>query len=698
MALTTDSAGRVLGQRYRLLATIGTGASANVYLAEDLRLKREVAVKVLHPALVRDPAFLARFRAEARAAGSLNHPHVVRIFDWGEDEHGPYLVLEYLSGGSLRHLLDEGARLTPAQAARVGSEAARGLAYAHARGVVHRDVKPANLLFDDEGRVHLSDFGVARALVEATWTEPAGGMVGTIRYAAPEQAQGVPVDGRADVYALALVLYEAVTGSVPFAADTTVATLAARVGRRLPDHPALDLLGEVLAWAANADVAQRPGALLLAGRLDAVAASLPPPPPILAGAVAATAGEAPSGLPAGVATAAGEPPTGLPTAVIPRSQPAGAASTAVLPAAGPATPTGRVPVGIGPVSDSSPGSETTGGNAGDGTTGAGRQDRDRRRGRAWPWAVGLLGLAMLLAAGALFAVREKLFTPSHPVPSVLGLSVASARNAVRADHFGVVVSKQRYSTSVGRGRVIEQRPAPAASLKEGNAIDLVVSKGLPPEAVPSLLDLDCTAAQRLLTVVNLFGTCPPELEQYSTTVPGGQVITWIFAGRNQPATVPWHRTVTIVISKGPPPVTVPPLVGRSYASAQATLQAMGLSPAEVSQPSQTVPAGQVISTNPAAGQQVARGSSVTVVVSQGLPKVAVPGGLLGETLSQAEAVLGAFGLSVGSVSGPHSGVVASVRPVSGQAVAQGTKVSITMVPWRGSSTGSGAGHGRSAAS
>ena len=250
MPLISDSIGRVLGKRYRLLSALGTGASAHVYLAEDVSLQRHVAVKVLQPGFATDEAFLKRFRAEARSVASLNHPHVLRVFDWGDDADGPYLVLEYLGGGSLRDLLDRGVRLTHSQAASLGTEVAQGLAYAHVRGLVHRDIKPANLLFDEEGRVRVADFGVARALAEAAWTEPAGAMVGTARYISPEAAEGKPVDGRADVYSLALVLYEAVTGTVPFVTDTTMGTLAARIGQPLPHHADLGPLDDVLARAA----------------------------------------------------------------------------------------------------------------------------------------------------------------------------------------------------------------------------------------------------------------------------------------------------------------------------------------------------------------------------------------------------------------------------------------------------------------
>jgi eukaryotic-like serine/threonine-protein kinase len=153
MAIITDSIGRVLAGRYRIESAIGTGASAHVFAARDVTLKRRVAVKMLHPALAGDAAFLRRFRVEAQSAAALTHPHVLAVFDWGEDELGPFLVLEYMGGGSLRDVFDGGTRLTLPQTLHVGLQAAQGLAYAHSRGFVHRDIKPANLLFDEEGRL-----------------------------------------------------------------------------------------------------------------------------------------------------------------------------------------------------------------------------------------------------------------------------------------------------------------------------------------------------------------------------------------------------------------------------------------------------------------------------------------------------------------------------------------------------------------
>src|SRR3954471_22337125 len=248
---STELPGRVLSGRYLLHGAIGTGASGRVYVADDQRLRRRVAVKVLNSALADDAAFLRRFRAEAQLAASLRHSNIVTVYDWGEDEV-PFMVLELLEGGSLRSMLDQGTLLTVAQAARVGRDVASALEYAHARDVLHRDIKPANLLFDEHGIVRVADFGLARALAEASWTEPAGAVFGTARYASPEQALGIQLDARSDLSSLALVLVESVTDRVPFAADTTLGTLTARTQRSLtapedlgPLGPAIDRAGAI---------------------------------------------------------------------------------------------------------------------------------------------------------------------------------------------------------------------------------------------------------------------------------------------------------------------------------------------------------------------------------------------------------------------------------------------------------------------
>jgi serine/threonine protein kinase/beta-lactam-binding protein with PASTA domain len=280
MTTIAEQVGRVVGGRYRLLAPVGAGASSQVFAASDTRLDRRVAVKVLHPMLATDRVFLRRFSAEARLAASLDHPSIMRVFDWGEEAEGPYLVLEFLGGGSLRALLDTGVLLNHAQAARIGAEAAAGLAYAHRRGIVHRDIKPGNLIFDEEGRLRIADFGVARALAESAMTEPMGAIFGTARYASPEQAEGRALDDRSDVYSLALVLYEALTGRVPFTGDTIASTLMSRVGATLPIAPELGPLAPILAQAAISEPLARLDAVAMSSDLELLVRDLPQPEPL----------------------------------------------------------------------------------------------------------------------------------------------------------------------------------------------------------------------------------------------------------------------------------------------------------------------------------------------------------------------------------------------------------------------------------
>ncbi len=271
-----EQVGQVLGRRYRLIAAIGSGGSARVYLAEDVSLHRRVAVKLLHAGLGADRRFARRFESEARSSAQLNHPHILAVYDWSDTDPA-YLVSELLEGGSLRSMLDAVGTISPSQALLVGLHTAQGLAYAHDRGFVHRDIKPANLLFDRDARLRIADFGIARAVAEAAWTEPEGALVGTARYAAPEQASGTVVDGRADVYGLALSLVEAVTGEVPMTAPTALATMLLRQDCDLTVSDSLGPLGPVLEAAGYADPSRRIDAATLTRRLLAAASSMPRP-------------------------------------------------------------------------------------------------------------------------------------------------------------------------------------------------------------------------------------------------------------------------------------------------------------------------------------------------------------------------------------------------------------------------------------
>ena len=667
MPIVSEPLGRVLGNRYRLVAALGSGASAHVFLGEDMVLQRRVAVKVLQPALAHDDAFLRRFRAEARSVAALNHPHVLRVFDWGEGEDGPYLVLEYLEGGSLLDMLAAGRRLSAGQAARVGAQAADGLAYAHARGIIHRDVKPANILFDEDGRVRVADFGVARALSSASTTDP-GTMLGTARYASPEQAQGMQLDGRSDVYSLGLVLYEAVTGTVPFARETPHATLQARIGEPVPKDPALGPLEPELSAACAPEEKDRPDAAQLARRLGDLADELSPFDPLPLVRRAPLEGTEPGATQVDLPIAAHE---GDVTRV---GTPAVVADLGVTGVLG-ATRLGSAASG-GLVDTGEP-TATIGLGSGVPPVGAYGMRGHRRR---WPWVLAVLVVvAAILAAGGVYAVKNHLFAPSHLVPSVVGDTLATARRVLRADHFHVQLQPGVTSTKVAPGTVAREDPRPGTSLKEGSTVQLVPSSGVPSVTVPSLTGgLDCTVATRLLSGAHLKASCPAA-SAYSRTVPNGDVISWSYDGKTDPVTAPYGSKILVTVSEGKPPVKIPSFAGGTYTQAAATLSADGLSVTEVQAYSTTVPNGEVIATTPVTGATAPVGSHVTVSVSKGPRAVPVPT-VIGDTVTKATAAVQAAGLTVGAVYGPGTGVVFTTNPLAGQQVKVGTAVDLYSEP------------------
>ena len=219
--MTMANVGRVFANRYELRTQVGHGGMADVYLARDRLLNRRVAVKVLSPTFAADPTFVERFRREAQAAASLNHPNIVAVYDWGQEDDTSFIVMEYVNGQTLRDLVNKYRTLPPMEAARIAADIADALEFAHRNGVIHRDVKPGNVLITPEGGVKVTDFGIARAESSDTLTKT-GAVLGTATYFSPEQAQGLALDGRSDVYALGVVLYEMLTGVAPFTADSPV--------------------------------------------------------------------------------------------------------------------------------------------------------------------------------------------------------------------------------------------------------------------------------------------------------------------------------------------------------------------------------------------------------------------------------------------------------------------------------------------
>ena len=620
-----DHVGRVLGGRYRLLTPIGTGASAQVFVAEDVTLRRRVAVKVLHPALAEDESFLRRFRAEAQQAAALNHPHAMRVFDWGQSSDGPFLVLEHLGGGSLRDVLDAGHRLSPSQSLLVGLQAARALEYAHRRGLVHRDVKPANLVFDDEGRLCIADFGLARALAEAAWTEPAGAILGTARYASPEQAQGLSVDGKADVYSLALVLVEAVTGRVPFSADTTIATLMARVNAQMESPPEMGPLGPVLERATRPDPAERIDARELVAGLEAAARELPPPDPLPLVARAVTDD----------------------TVVLAAVPGAGGAD---LDVGDDVTQLGAVP--------RSELDETN-------LTGELVVPAARRRRRRWPWALLTLFLAAL-GAGTAYVIAQTQI-PEHPVPSLRGKTVVEARAEVADEEFEIKLGPARFDEEVPKDAIVDQDPSPRRELREGRSITVVLSNGPAPRAVPDLTGLDQAGAEQALKEKGFVPKFAPQPDEEKLP---GQVITWSPTGSE----LPKGTEVTVNVSSGPAPREIPDVTGKTFEEAAAALALSGLKAEKAEVFSSDVEKGLVVATKPGVGKSVARDSTVVVNVSKGPDTVPIPD-VLGKTVADATAALQAAGLQVSGTGGrPRGQLVFLTDPQPGTRVSRGAGV------------------------
>jgi beta-lactam-binding protein with PASTA domain/tRNA A-37 threonylcarbamoyl transferase component Bud32 len=656
----TEQIGRVLGGRYRLLSPLGSGASAQVYLADDVRLRRRVAVKVLHPALADDESFLRRFRAEAQSAASLSHPHLLAVYDWNGDGDAPFLVTEYLSGGSLRALLDAGHRLSPSQALVVGLEAARALAHAHREGFVHRDVKPANLLFGHDGRLRVADFGLARAIAEAGWTET-GAVLGTARYASPEQARGETVDGRSDVYSLALVLVEAVTGQVPFSADTTIGTLMARLDTPLAVPPQLGPLAPVLIRAGHHDRAQRIDAATLAEGLVAAAPELTEPASLPLAGDAAPPGPAPdddatlmgagarrngAGR-AGVRNASDEA-----TALMQAGPPRLGGVTAPPPYQPPAAqPWGTAQQPAGP-------RELSAG------------DRSARRLMIGA-AVVVTALAVGLVGGWLY-VRSQV--PTHVVPtSLVGLQQTQLAAEVGSFGWTIEIEEVRQD-GTDPGEIVATRPEGGTDLREGATLVVVVSQGGPLVDVPE--DLAGMTSEDAVAALEAVGLVPELVPQRSEQVDDGLVIG--YAEGDPGPQAPKGTTIALAVSTGDE-IEVPDLAGRPYEEVVAELERIGLSvEVEGADPDgDDFAVGEVMGTDPEAGDEVDPGDTVTVIVAVDQVHVPTVGGM---TLDEATQAIEGEGLSVGRVRGPDGGRVFLTWPLEGSEVGAGSSVDLMMRP------------------
>jgi serine/threonine-protein kinase len=561
---------RLLGGRYELDGVVGRGGMAEVYRARDIRLDRIVAIKTLRADLARDQIFQARFRREAQSAASLNHPSIVAVYDTGEDMATglpvPYIVMEYVDGRTVRDLLQDGHRLLPERSLEIIDGVLRALDYSHQAGIVHRDIKPGNVMVTRNGDIKVMDFGIARAMsdAQATMTQTAQ-VIGTAQYLSPEQARGERVDARSDLYSTGCLLYELLCGRPPFTGDSPVAIAYQHV-RENPVPPS----------RVDPDVPPWADAIVLKAMAKAPADRYQ-----TAADMRADLQRAASGMPVAA------PPTRLD--MYPQTQRMGAGQMTGA--------TSQIP----PVEDYDY---------------AGR-DYDRGGGgtsRRWiPWILGLVlvvgvvgGVAYYLLAGG---------GKHYAVPLVNGEPVAQAQGQIAAAHLRSAVVSQADS-NVKSGLVIKSNPQEGNNVPANTLVTLYVSTGAAQVGVPSVIGQQQTAAQSTLQsrgfVVNV-KTDP------TSSAPTGQVISQSPSG----GTAAPGSTVTITVSGGA--VTVPMVVGDSLATASQILTAAGfqVSPQQGSGPAQLAN-GTVFSQQPAANSTAAKGATVIIFVQNGASPSAPP--------------------------------------------------------------------------
>ena len=625
--------GRVLEGRYRVERRVARGGMATVYAGTDLRLQRPVAVKVMHPALAEDAAFVARFEREALSAARLSSPDVVAVHDQGRDDDVVFLVMELVGGRTLRDVLRERGALPLPVALAVLERVASALAAAHAAGVVHRDVKPENVLLSTTGAVKVADFGLARALADASLSGTGAVLLGTVSYLAPEQVDGRAADRRSDVFAAGVLLHELLTGVVPHDADTPVAVALRRVSDEVPPPSALvpGLPGEVddlVASACAQDPDARPadaGRLLEAVRLVRERLGLP---------LVDLAALVPSDL----TTADDDDPRG---------------DTAVAPFGGAQATADEDPRG-------DPARRRGGSRRHRAAQAVGRGRRDRR--------------VLLAAAGLLLALALGwwlLLGRSTPAPALTDLDREQAAVAAADEGLAVAVAGEDFSDTVGRGRVLAQDPPAGDRVARGGEVSLVLSAGPELVAVPALADVPLDEARARLEAVGL--EPGPVTNTYDGRVPEGAVVssTPPSGQSERPGTA-----VALSVSRGPEPVTVVDVAGREADAAVELLTALGLRTSTEEAFDDDVPRGAVVSTSPEAGARAVRGDAVVVTVSRGPELVRVPD-VTGDGADEAAGALRRAGLAVDVNSFPGGpDQVLRQDPAAGERVRRGVTVTL----------------------
>jgi beta-lactam-binding protein with PASTA domain/tRNA A-37 threonylcarbamoyl transferase component Bud32 len=594
---------QVLGERYEIGGVLGRGGMAEVHRGRDLRLGREVAVKVLRSDLARDPSFQVRFRREAQAAASLNHPAIVAVYDTGEDRTTtgatPYIVMEYVEGETLRDVIRREGHLSSERAMSLSADICGALDFSHRNGIVHRDVKPGNVMITPQGTVKVMDFGIARAVSDsaATMTSTAA-VIGTAQYLSPEQARGESVDARSDVYSMGVLLYELVTGAPPFSGDSPVAVAYQHV-REDPRLPS----------SINPEVPPELDAILL---------------------------KAMSKNPANRYQSAAEMRNDLLRALAGQRVEA----TPVMGDAEKTTILAATPAGYG--------------------SGYGQVDRwddedeaARRRRRKIIAIVAVLAVLLLggaiAAAIALSGDKTPPATATVNVPALLNLDQAAAEKAITDAGLKVGAEDTAASATVAQGHVISSDPASGASVKKGSEVKLVISAGPDTVAVPNVVGLSEDRARQTLKSAGFASVSSRTADSLEDE---GNVVAVDPAEGQQAAK---STTITLHISTGT--IKVPDVAGKAEDEARKILTDAGFSSGQIQRADAdagTAAPGTVVGTDPGSGTAVGRGDTITLKVAKADTSIIVPE-VTGKTKDEAIATLKAAGFTNVSSKGGSDG-------------------------------------------
>jgi eukaryotic-like serine/threonine-protein kinase len=642
--------GTIVDGRYKVVGRLGSGGMADVFLAEDQQLGRKLALKLLHRRFAEDEGFVERFRREAQAAAGLQHPNVVGVYDRGAYDGTYYIAMEYVPGRTLKRLIAEEAPLDPVRAIDITTEILKAVRFAHRRGVIHRDLKPHNVIVDDSDHAKVTDFGIARA--GASDMTETGSILGTAQYLSPEQAQGHAVSPSSDLYSVGVILYELLTGRVPFDAEAAV-TIAIKHVSEAPVaprtlNPAIPPeLEQVVLWSLNKNAADRPSDAqeLIEALGYAKASILSGTPTERTAAMAA--------IPA-VVRAAG-------ASDVSSAQPysSTAAETSVAPPVAPLGGDGRA------------------------TTQPPAPPTRRRRRDVWLWVV--LVALLLAAAGA--AAYYLLSSPTQvAVPSVVGRQLTVAKPVLQRAGFKINITYHRSTRA--SGIVLNESPAGGTQADQGSTVTLTVSRGPGTVTVPQVQGATLTHAEDLIRKAGLKVGKVQSVND--SQYPAGEVSsTSPIAG----VPVPPGTPVKLFVSAGPLKRTVPNVTGQTESAARSTLTSAGFGVQVVTTTSKQSP-GTVVSQNPPAGTQATPGSTVTIDVAKAQPPppttTKVPN-VTGDTAAAARSVLTAAGFTVTETmqtvsTKSQDGTVLSQSPSGGSSAKKGSTVTIVVGHYKKPST------------